>query len=60
MLFEVLYVPMQMVLCLVFLYNLLGWSTFVGFGVMLALLPVPGWVAKKIRQVQVEKMKMVR
>ncbi|KAF8965967.1 ABC transporter type 1, transmembrane domain-containing protein [Flammula alnicola] len=53
----VLYVPLQISLCMVFLYRLLGWSSFVGFGVMLILLPLPGWVAKKIQQAQAQRMK---
>ena len=55
----VLYVPLQITLCLTFLYQVLGWSAFVGFAVMLALLPIPGYVAAKLRQAQKEKMKKV-
>jgi len=51
--------PLQIVLCIVFLYKLLGWSAIVGMGVMLALYPLPGWVASKMQGVQKEKMKMV-
>jgi hypothetical protein len=32
---------------------------FVGFGVMLLLFPIPGYVAGRIQQVQVTRMKMV-
>ncbi|KAF9483590.1 hypothetical protein BDN70DRAFT_990288 [Pholiota conissans] len=50
-------VPLNIGLCLAFLYRLLGWSTFVGFGVTIALLPLPGYVAKKIQQTQSQRMK---
>ncbi|OSX68144.1 hypothetical protein POSPLADRAFT_1043275 [Postia placenta MAD-698-R-SB12] len=50
-------VPVQTLLCIWFLYSVLGWSAFVGMAVIVLLLPVPGSVAKMIRGVQVEKMK---
>ena len=34
-------------------------SAFVGLATMVVLFPVPGYIAKKIRDVQVQKMKMV-
>jgi len=55
----VLYVPLQITLCLTFLYRVLGWSAFVGFAVMMVLLPIPGYITSKLRQVQKEKMKKV-
>jgi len=55
----VLYIPLQITLCLTFLYRVLGWSAFVGFAVMLLLLPIPGYVAARLRQAQKEKMKKV-
>ncbi|KDR74315.1 hypothetical protein GALMADRAFT_250126 [Galerina marginata CBS 339.88] len=54
----VLHVPLQIILCVAFLYQVLGWSAFVGIAVMIMLLPAPGYVAKKMRQAQVEKMKL--
>ena len=51
--------PLQIVLCIVFLYKVLGWSAIVGMAVMLALYPLPGWVASKMQGVQQEKMKIV-
>ncbi|KJA20178.1 hypothetical protein HYPSUDRAFT_204055 [Hypholoma sublateritium FD-334 SS-4] len=48
-------IPLNITLCLVFLYQLLGWSAFVGFAVMVAFLPVPGYVTKIIRTAIVEK-----
>ncbi|KDR83044.1 hypothetical protein GALMADRAFT_134555 [Galerina marginata CBS 339.88] len=53
----VLYVPLQITLCVVFLYQVLGWSAFVGIGIMVALFPVPGYIAKKIRQAQAQVMR---
>jgi hypothetical protein len=46
-------------MCIWFLYNILGWSTFVGMAVMFALFPIPGTVAGKIQKVQKETMKRV-
>ncbi|KAI5124482.1 hypothetical protein M0805_008364 [Coniferiporia weirii] len=40
-----------------FLYIILGWSAFVGMAIMLALFPLPGYIAKLTQRVQVEKMK---
>ncbi|KAF9483592.1 multidrug resistance-associated ABC transporter [Pholiota conissans] len=57
-LWVVLGIPLNIVLCLIFLYRLLGWSTFVGFAVMVILLPVPGWIAQKIQQTQAARMKL--
>ena len=51
--------PLQIVLCIVFLYKVLGWSAIVGMVAMIALYPLPGWVASKMQDVQKEKMKVV-
>ena len=51
--------PLQIVLCIIFLYKLLGWSAVVGMVVMLVLYPLPGWVVSKMQGVQREKMKVV-
>ena len=51
--------PLQVTLCVVFLYKILGWSAVVGMGTMVALYPLPGWVASKMQHVQMEKMKVV-
>ena len=51
--------PLQIVLCIIFLYKVLGWSAIVGTVVMLALYPLPGWIASKMQDVQKEKMKIV-
>ncbi|RDX55372.1 hypothetical protein OH76DRAFT_1428233 [Lentinus brumalis] len=56
-LFLVLYAPLQVVLSVIFLYSILGWSAFVGMVAMALLFPVPGYVASLIQTVQTEKMK---
>ncbi|KAJ3512113.1 hypothetical protein NLJ89_g3715 [Agrocybe chaxingu] len=38
------YIPLHVGLAIVFLYRVLGWSAFVGFAVILALLPLPGFL----------------
>ncbi|KAF7368881.1 ATP-binding cassette transporter [Mycena venus] len=45
-------VPIQVVGSVVFLYQLFGWSAFVGMGAMLALFPLPGYLAKMQSSVQ--------
>ncbi|KAF9013109.1 ABC transporter type 1, transmembrane domain-containing protein [Cyathus striatus] len=54
----VLYVPLQIILGIVFLYNVLGISAFVCLVTMVALMPVPRLVAKKLTALQAEKMKL--
>ncbi|KAE9385996.1 hypothetical protein BT96DRAFT_960666 [Gymnopus androsaceus JB14] len=57
-LFLVLYIPVQIGLCIVFLYLLLGWSSFVGMGVIIMSLPLPGYISKWVQNVQEKRMKM--
>ncbi|KAF7967145.1 hypothetical protein HWV62_35674 [Athelia sp. TMB] len=52
-----LYVPLQIALCVTFLYRILGWSSFVGIAIMIICLPIPGYVAKQMQSSQREKMK---
>ncbi|KAH8120523.1 hypothetical protein DFH11DRAFT_1560461 [Phellopilus nigrolimitatus] len=40
-----------------FLYTILGWSAFVGLAIMMVLFPLPGYIAKLIQNVQIERMK---
>ncbi|KAH8977506.1 hypothetical protein EDB92DRAFT_772241 [Lactarius akahatsu] len=54
----ILYFPLQVVICVWFLYSILGWSTFVGMFVMVALFPIPGTVAGKIQKIQRETAKL--
>ncbi|KAJ3799615.1 hypothetical protein GGU11DRAFT_858145 [Lentinula aff. detonsa] len=50
-------VPIQVVLCVWFLYNILGWSAYVGLGVIIVTFPVPGLLARFIQQAQRARMK---
>ncbi|KAJ7785936.1 hypothetical protein B0H16DRAFT_1681200 [Mycena metata] len=56
-LFVLLLIPLEVILCVIFLYNVLGWSSFVGMGVMVALFPLPGYVAKLVQTVQQQRLK---
>jgi ABC-type multidrug transport system fused ATPase/permease subunit len=40
-----------------FLYSILGWSAWVGLGVMILLAPIPAWVSTFMNGVQKKKMK---
>ena len=51
--------PLQIILCIVFLYQVLGWSAIAGTVTMFALYPLPGWIASKMQVVQKGKMKIV-
>ncbi|KAG6849488.1 hypothetical protein H0H93_008015 [Arthromyces matolae] len=33
--------PVMIISCILFLYTILGWSAFVGFGVMMVMMPIP-------------------
>ncbi|CDO74329.1 hypothetical protein BN946_scf184850.g1 [Trametes cinnabarina] len=50
--------PFQITLCIIFLYQLLGWSALVGLATMLITLPMPGWITKHIQGAHREKMKL--
>ncbi|KAJ7102323.1 hypothetical protein B0H15DRAFT_943257 [Mycena belliarum] len=56
-LFIFLLIPLEISLCVVFLYAVLGWSAFIGMGVMVLLFPLPGYVAKLVQTVQQERLK---
>lgn len=45
--------------CVVFLYNILGWSAFVGVGGMVLQLPIPIWVARVLRSTTKKVTEMV-
>ncbi|KAL1939038.1 hypothetical protein VTO73DRAFT_10298 [Trametes versicolor] len=49
--------PLQVTLCTIFLYKVLGWSAILGIVFMACMLPVPGYLAKSVEGVQAEKMK---
>ena len=49
--------PLQIVLCLVFLWQILGPSVLAGLLVMILLIPVNGFIAVKAKALQVKQMK---
>ncbi|KZV64704.1 hypothetical protein PENSPDRAFT_656364 [Peniophora sp. CONT] len=51
------FTPVSIAISVYFLYLVLGWSAFVGVVVMIACLPLPGWVAKLIQSIQETAMK---
>ncbi|KIJ38948.1 hypothetical protein M422DRAFT_175814, partial [Sphaerobolus stellatus SS14] len=53
----VITVPIQLILCVVWLYQVLGWSSFVGLATIIVLFPLPGWIAKKTQSISRNKMK---
>ncbi|KZP21077.1 P-loop containing nucleoside triphosphate hydrolase protein [Athelia psychrophila] len=55
--FLLVYIPLQVIVCIAFLYRILGWSSIIGFIVMLLLFPLPGWVAQQMQHVEAEKLK---
>ncbi|PBK69165.1 hypothetical protein ARMSODRAFT_1019154 [Armillaria solidipes] len=52
-----IYVPVQITLCICFLYIVLGWSAFVGLAFIIVMLPIPGFVAKFTQTVQEQRLK---
>ncbi|KAH9945600.1 hypothetical protein B0H21DRAFT_822934 [Amylocystis lapponica] len=53
----ILAIPLNIVISVIFVYRILGWSAFPGMAAMIVLFPVPGYVANLIQGVQTEKMK---
>ena len=47
---------LQLGLATFYLYILLNWSAFVGFTIILCLMPVPGYIGKLIAEVRRKKM----
>ncbi|KAK0458994.1 uncharacterized protein EV420DRAFT_1541764 [Desarmillaria tabescens] len=52
-----IFVPLQLILCVVFLYVILGWSAFVGLAVIILMFPAPGFLAKLTQDVQAATLK---
>ncbi|KAK7029004.1 hypothetical protein VNI00_014714 [Paramarasmius palmivorus] len=50
-------VPLRIALTIFFLYEVLGWSAFVGLAVIIVCMPIPGLVGKTMHYYQKEKMK---
>lgn len=57
--FLFIYAPLQTALCIWFLYRVLGWSSFVGMGVMILGLWAPIKIGQVTHSVQVQRMKAV-
>jgi ATP-binding cassette, subfamily C (CFTR/MRP), member 1 len=49
--------PFQIIICMVSLYQLLGWSMLAGIGVMIIMMPAQGFVARIMRNLQKTQMK---
>ncbi|KAJ7246497.1 multidrug resistance-associated ABC transporter [Mycena rebaudengoi] len=53
----VIYAPCSFLLGTYFLYSILGWSAFVGLGLMVLLAPVPGMVARLTRNAKIAQLR---
>ncbi|KAF2788122.1 multidrug resistance-associated protein 1 [Melanomma pulvis-pyrius CBS 109.77] len=49
--------PFQIVLCMLSLYQLVGFSMFAGVAAMVIMIPVNGWIARVMKTLQKEQMK---
>ncbi|RFU74096.1 cadmium factor [Trichoderma arundinaceum] len=49
--------PFQITICMISLYNLVGWSMMAGIVVMIVMMPVQGFVARMMRNLQKDQMK---
>ncbi|KAF9029722.1 hypothetical protein BDZ89DRAFT_1065204 [Hymenopellis radicata] len=56
-LLTVVYIPMEVALCIVFLYNVIGWSALVGLVFIIMTLPVPALVAQFTQMIQENRLK---
>lgn len=48
--------PLQILLCMISLHQLVGWSMMAGVGVMVAMVPLNGFVARYMKKLQKEQM----
>lgn len=49
--------PLQIIICMVSLYNLVGWSMMAGIVVMIVMMPIQGLTAKLMKNMQKSQMK---
>ncbi|KAI0741249.1 P-loop containing nucleoside triphosphate hydrolase protein [Daedaleopsis nitida] len=49
--------PFQMIVCITFLYKILGWSAFIGVASTIIMFPLSGYLAKFMQGTQRDKMK---
>jgi len=59
-LYIVLQLPLQAVIAIAFLYQILGWSALVAFGSIVSLTFVPGYLASFSQTIQRKKLDKVR
>ncbi|KAI5824338.1 P-loop containing nucleoside triphosphate hydrolase protein [Schizophyllum commune Tattone D] len=53
------YIPLNVIVGIVFLYSILGWSALVGLGVIILSLPLPSISARLIQKLDQERLKRV-
>ncbi|KAG8764714.1 hypothetical protein FRC12_007931 [Ceratobasidium sp. 428] len=56
-LYVILYAPLQVIISVVFLYQILGWSAIIGMAVMFASAPIPAILARLVDSIQSERMR---
>ncbi|RYP79230.1 hypothetical protein DL771_000208 [Monosporascus sp. 5C6A] len=49
--------PFQIIICMLSLYQLVGWSMLAGIGVMIVMIPVNGIIARLMKRLQKQQMK---
>jgi ABC-type multidrug transport system fused ATPase/permease subunit len=49
--------PFQIVICMLSLYQLVGWSMLAGIGVMIFMIPINGFIARIMKNLQKQQMK---
>lgn len=49
--------PFQICLCMISLYQLVGWSCLAGVGVMILMIPLNGVIARLMKKMQIAQMK---
>ncbi|KAK9779422.1 putative Metal resistance protein YCF1 [Seiridium cardinale] len=49
--------PFQIIICMVSLYQLVGWSMLAGIGVMIVMIPINGFIARFMKRLQKQQMK---
>ncbi|KKA26039.1 hypothetical protein TD95_000340 [Thielaviopsis punctulata] len=50
--------PFQIMICMLSLYDLVGWSMLAGIAVMIIMLPINGVISRMMRNLQKEQMKV--
>jgi hypothetical protein len=49
--------PYQIILCMLSLYQLVGFSMLAGVGAMILMIPINGFIARVMKKLQKEQMK---